>query len=99
MVLLEKYKELALVLDGRQITEPMEISFVSHPLAEQLATIALMQMRLLMEEDDYEKFFSDWHSEEWLNSHGLLKSYNQEVHDEICSINEHCRVCDSGWRR
>ena len=89
MVLLDKYKELALVLDGRQITKPMEISFLSHPLGEQLATIALMQMRLLMEEDDYEKFFSNWHSEEWLESIGLSKSYNQELHDEIWSEKVH----------
>ena len=83
MVLLDKYKELALVLDGQPITEPMEASFLSHPLGDQLATIALMQMRLLMEKDDYEKLFSNWYPEEWLESIGLTKNYNREVHDEI----------------
>ena len=83
VVLLEKYKEL--VLDGQQITKPMEISFLSHPLSEQLATIALMQMRLLMEEDEYEKLFSNWYPEEWLESIGLTKSYNREIHDEYWS--------------
>ena len=42
MRLLEKYKELAEVLDGKPITGPMDISFLGQPFADQLSTISEM---------------------------------------------------------